>query len=236
MADFVACHNQSYITKYDMVSDIKPGGTFLLNCQWETMEELEKHLPGQVKRYLAQNNINFYTIDGVKLGIEIGLGNRINTILQSAFFKLANIIPIDDAIKYMKDAATASYSKKGDHIVKMNHDAIDAGCNAVKKIEIPASWADAEDTKMGMDKVSGDNKTLVDFVNNIQIPCNAQQGDKLPVSTFVGMADGTFPQGSAAYEKRGIAVKVPSWIPENCIQCNQCAYVCPHCNPSCSYE
>ena len=228
MADFVACHNQSYITKYDMVSDIKPGGTFLLNCQWETMEELEKHLPGQVKRYLAQNNINFYTIDGVKLGIEIGLGNRINTILQSAFFKLANIIPIDDAIKYMKDAATASYSKKGDHIVKMNHDAIDAGCNAVKKIEIPASWADAEDTKMGMDKVSGDNKTLVDFVNNIQIPCNAQQGDKLPVSTFVGMADGTFPQGSAAYEKRGIAVKVPSWIPENCIQCNQCAYVCPH--------
>ena len=128
----------------------------------------------------------------------------------------------------MKDAATASYSKKGDHIVKMNHDAIDAGCNAVKKIEIPASWADAEDTKMGMDKVSGDNKTLVDFVNNIQIPCNAQQGDKLPVSTFVGMADGTFPQGSAAYEKRGIAVKVPSWIPENCIQCNQCAYVCPH--------
>ncbi len=226
-ADFVACHNQSYIDKYDMVSDIKPGGTFLLNTIWD-MEALEKHLPGQVKRYLATNNVKFYTIDGVKIGEEIGLGSRINTILQSAFFKLANIIPIEDAIKYMKDAATASYSKKGDAIVKMNHDAIDAGCNHIVEIKIPAEWANADDTQMGMGNATGSNKTLTDFVNNIQIPCNAQKGDLLPVSTFEDMADGTFPQGSAAFEKRGIAVNVPEWQPENCIQCNQCSYVCPH--------
>ncbi len=227
MADFVACHNQSYIDKYDMVSDIKPGGTFLLNCQWD-MEGLEKHLPGQVKSYIAKNNIKFYTIDGVDIGRKIGLGNRINTVLQSAFFKLANIIPIEDAIKYMKDAATASYSKKGDAIVKMNHDAIDAGCDGLVEVKVPAEWANAAETKMGMDAASGANKALVDFVNNIQMPCNAQQGDKLPVSTFVGMADGTFPQGSAAFEKRGIAVDVPFWVSENCIQCNFCSYVCPH--------
>ena len=226
-ADFVACHNQSYIDKYDMVSDIKPNGTFLLNTIWD-MEGLEKHLPGQVKRYLAQNNINFYTINGVKLGEETGMGTRINTILQSAFFKLANIIPFEDALKYMKAAAEASYAKKGQDVVEKNWNAIDAGYKSIVKIDIPASWADAADTKMGMDKAEGDNKTLIDFVNNIQQPCNAQQGDKLPVSTFVDMADGTFPQGSAAFEKRGIAVKVPEWIPENCIQCNQCAYVCPH--------
>ena len=227
MADFVACHNESYIDKYDMVSDIKPGGTFLLNCQWN-MEELESHLPGQVKRYIAKNNVKFYTINGVQIGKDIGLGNRINTVLQSAFFKLANIIPIEDAIKYMKDAATASYSKKGEAIVKMNHDAIDAGCNGLVEIKVPAEWANATDTEMGMAKVSGDNKALVDFVNNIQIPVNAQAGDKLPVSTFVDMADGTFPQGSSAYEKRGIAVDIPCWEKDNCIQCNFCAYVCPH--------
>ncbi len=226
-ADFVACHNESYITKYDMVQDVKPGGTFLLNCQWD-MEGLEKHLPGQVKRYIAQNNINFYTIDGIDIGKKIGLGNRINTVLQSAFFKLANIIPLEDALKYMKDAATASYSKKGEAVVKMNHDAIDAGCNGIVKVEVPEAWKNAEDTAMGMPKAEGDNKTLIDFVNNIQIPCNAQQGDKLPVSTFVNMADGTFPQGSAAFEKRGIAVDVPSWNSDNCIQCNFCSYVCPH--------
>ena len=227
MADFVACHNQSYIDKYDMVSDIKPGGTFLLNTIWDK-EGLEANLPGQVKRYLAQNNINFYTIDGVKLGKETGMGTRINTILQSAFFKLANIIPFEDALKYMKDAAEASYSKKGQDIVEKNWNAIDAGHQNIVKIDIPASWADAADTQMGMAAVTNDNKVLQDYVNNIQIPCNAQKGDTLPVSTFVDMADGTFPQGSAAFEKRGIAVDVPEWIPENCIQCNQCAYVCPH--------
>ena len=227
MADFVACHNQSYIDKYDMVSDIKPGGTFLLNTIWD-MEGLEKNLPGQVKRYIAQNNINFYTINGVKLGKETGMGTRINTILQSAFFKLANIIPFEDALKYMKAAAEASYSKKGQDVVEKNWNAIDAGHQNIVKIEVPESWKNAEDTQMGMAAVTNSNKTLQDYVNNIQIPCNAQKGDTLPVSTFVGMADGTFPQGSAAFEKRGIAVDVPEWIPENCIQCNQCAYVCPH--------
>ena len=226
-ADFVACHNQSYIDKYDMVSDIKPGGTFLLNTIWD-MEGLEKHLPGQVKRYLAKNNINFYTINGVKLGEETGMGTRINTILQSAFFKLANIIPFEDAVGYMKAAAEASYSKKGQDIVEKNWKAIDAGHQNIVKIDIPASWADAADTQMGMAHVTSDNKVLENYVNNIQIPCNAQNGDSLPVSTFKDMADGTFPQGSAAFEKRGIAVKVPEWLPENCIQCNQCAYVCPH--------
>jgi pyruvate-ferredoxin/flavodoxin oxidoreductase len=227
-ADFVACHNQSYISKYDMVSDIKPNGTFLLNCQWKTIEELDKHLPGQVKRYLAQNNINFYTIDGVDLGIKTGMGTRINTILQSAFFKLANIIPFEDALQYMKDAAKNSYLKKGEDVVKKNWDAIDAGYQNIVKVEIPAEWTNAEDTKMGMDKAVGDNKKLVDFVNNIQQPCNAQQGDKLPVSTFVDMADGSFPQGSSAYEKRGIAVNVPCWDSKKCVQCNMCSYVCPH--------
>ena len=227
MADFVACHNQSYIDKYDMVSDIKPGGTFLLNTIWSP-EELDANLPGQVKRYIAQNNINFYTINGVKLGEETGMGTRINTILQSAFFKLANIIPFEDALKYMKAAAEASYSKKGQDVVEKNWNAIDAGHQNIVKIDVPASWADAADTQVGMAAVSCDDKKLQDYVNNIQIPCNAQKGDSLPVSTFVDMADGTFPQGSAAFEKRGIAVKVPNWIPENCIQCNQCAYVCPH--------
>ena len=227
MADFVACHNESYINKYNMVQDVKPGGTFLLNCQWDD-KELDKHLPGQVKRYIAQNDIKFYTINGVKIGKEIGLGNRINTVLQSAFFKLANIIPIDEAVKYMKDAATASYSKKGEAIVKMNHDAIDAGYQQVHEVKVPASWKKAKDSKMGMPAVKNADKTLQDFVNNIQIPCNAQEGDSLPVSTFKDMADGTFPQGSAAFEKRGIAIDVPAWNGDNCIQCNFCSYVCPH--------
>ena len=226
-ADFVACHNQSYIDKYDMVSDIKPGGTFLLNTIW-SVDELDANLPGQVKRYIAENNINFYIINGVKLGEETGMGTRINTILQSAFFKLANIIPFEDALKYMKDAAEASYSKKGQDVVEKNWNAIDAGHQNIVKVDVPESWKTAADTQMGMAAVSCDNKTLQDYVNNIQIPCNAQKGDKLPVSTFVDMADGTFPQGSAAFEKRGIAVKVPAWDASKCIQCNQCAYVCPH--------
>ena len=226
-ADFVACHNESYITKYNIVTDIKPGGTFLLNTQWDE-KALEKHLPGQVKRYIAENNIKFYIINGVKIGKEIGLGNRINTVLQSAFFKLANIIPLKDAIKYMKDAATASYSKKGEAIVKMNHDAIDAGCEQVVEVKVPESWKNAKDTKMGQKAVKLADKKLQKFVNDILIPCNAQEGDKLPVSTFKDMADGTFPQGSAAFEKRGIAVDVPCWNSANCIQCNFCSYVCPH--------
>ena len=226
-ADFVACHNQSYIDKYDMVSDIKPGGTFLLNTIWDA-EGLEKHLPGQVKRYIAQNNIKFYTVDGVKLGKETGMGTRINTILQSAFFKLANVIPFEDALGYMKSAAEMSYAKKGQDVVEKNWNAIDAGYKGIVEINVPEAWKNAEDTPMGMPKVSCANKELEDFVNNVQIPCNAQQGDKLPVSTFVKLADGTTPSGSAAFEKRGIAVTVPTWNPDTCIQCNQCAYVCPH--------
>ncbi len=225
-ANFVACHNPSYINKYNMVQDLKDGGSFLLNCGW-TMEEIEQHLPGQVKRYIAKHNIKFYTIDGITIGKEIGLGGRINTVLQAAFFKLANIIPVDDAVKYMKAAATASYSKKGDAIVKMNHDAIERGITDVKEIEVPASWADAADEDLST-KAIGARKDVVDYVNNIQNVMNAQNGDSLPVSTFVNAADGTFPLGSAAFEKRGIAVDVPSWNPDNCIQCNFCSYVCPH--------
>ncbi len=226
-ADFVACHNESYITKYDMVQDVKPGGTFLLNCQW-TPEELDERLPGQVKRYIAENNIKFYIINGVDIGKKIGLGSRINTVLQSAFFSLAKIIPIEDAVKYMKDAALASYGKKGEAVVKMNYDAIDAGYKEVVEVKVPEAWKNCADTEIGMPKVSGENKTLVNFINDVLIPCNAQQGDKLPVSTFVETADGTFPQGSAAYEKRGIAIDVPAWNSDNCIQCNFCSYVCPH--------
>ena len=227
MADFVACHNQSYIDKYNMVQDIKPGGTFLLNCQW-SKDEVEQYLPGQVKRYLAENNIKFYIIDGVDIARKIGLGNRTSTVLQSAFFKLAKIIPEADAIKYMKEKALASFGKKGDDVVKMNYDAIDAGAKNVVEVPVPDSWKSCKDSKMGMPKAKGDRKDLVNYVNNIQIPVNAQMGDTLPVSAFKNMPDGTFPQGSAAYEKRGIAVDVPSWNPDNCIQCNFCSYVCPH--------
>ena len=225
-ADFVACHNPSYVNKYDMTVDLKDGGTFLLNCGWD-MAEIEAKLPGQVKRAIATKNIKFYTIDGVKIAGELGLGGRINTILQSAFFKLANIIPAADASQYMKDAATASYGKKGESIVAMNHNAIDRGAQDAVEITIPASWATAPDTDLTQ-VATGNRQDLVDYVNNIQIPVTAQKGNSLPVSTFVGMADGVFPQGSAAYEKRGIAVNVPTWKSENCIQCNFCAYVCPH--------
>ena len=225
-ADFVACHMPAYIRKYNMVQDLKDGGSFLLNCAWD-VDELEKHLPGQVKRYMAEHNINFYTIDGFKLGKEIGLGGRINTILQSAFFSISGIIPEADAIQYMKDAATASYSKKGDDIVKMNHDAIDAGAKNYVKIEIPASWKDAADEDLSV-TVTGDRKDLVDYVNTVQNAINSQTGNDLPVSAFEKYVDGTLPSGSAAYEKRGVAVDVPQWNPEGCIQCNFCSYVCPH--------
>lgn len=225
-ADFVACHNPSYMDKYEIVSDLKKGGTFLLNCDW-TPEEVSEKLPGKVKKFIAENEINFYTIDGVEIARKIGLGGRINTILQSAFFKLANVIPPEDAVKYLKDAATKSYGKKGEKIVKMNHDAIDAGMEGAVKFEVPADWKNAEGELVTV-VATGDRKDLVDYVNNIQAPINAQVGDKLPVSTFLGYEDGTAPQGSAAYEKRGIAVDVPVWKPENCIQCNFCSYVCPH--------
>jgi pyruvate-ferredoxin/flavodoxin oxidoreductase len=225
-ANFVACHMPAYVSKYNMVQDLKDGGTFLLNTSW-TPEELETHLPGQVKAYIAKHNIKFYTIDGFKIGREIGLGGRINTILQSAFFKLANIIPVEDAVKYMKDAATASYSKKGDDVVKMNHDAIDAGVQNVVEVTVPASWADAQPEELGT-KVSEGRPEVVSYVNTIQNAINSQTGNDLPVSAFKDYADGTIPAGSAAYEKRGIAITVPEWKPENCIQCNFCAYVCPH--------
>ena len=225
-ADFVACHNPSYVDKYDMVQDLKKDGTFLLNCSWD-VEELGERLPGNVKRFIAANNIKFYTINATRIGVELGLGTRVNTVLQSAFFKLSNIIPYGDAIKYMKDAATKSYGRKGEAIVKMNHDAIDRGGEGIVKIQVPADWANASDASASV-KVEGDRSDLVDFVENILIPVNAQKGDQLPVSAFVENADGTFPQGSAAYEKRGIAVDVPQWEAENCIQCNFCSYVCPH--------
>ncbi|MBE6903092.1 MAG: pyruvate:ferredoxin (flavodoxin) oxidoreductase [Ruminococcaceae bacterium] len=225
-ADFVACHNPSYIGKYDMTADIKEGGVFLLNSG-ATAEELEKTLPASVKKDLAVKKAKFYTVDAISIAKELGLGNRINMILQSAFFKLANIIPIDEAVKYMKEAVITSYGKKGEKVVAMNHSAIDRGIDSIVEIPVPASWANATEEAAEV-KVDGERKDLVDFVNNILIPVNAQKGDKLPVSTFVDAADGTFPQGSAAYEKRGVAVDVPVWLPENCIQCNQCSYVCPH--------
>ncbi len=225
-ADFVACHNPSYIGKYDMVSDIKPGGVFLLNCDWN-MDEIEARFPGDVKQYIAQNNIQLYTIDGVAIAREIGLGGRINTILQSAFFKLANIIPLEDAVKYMKDAATASYGKKGQQIVDMNHAAIDRGISGLVEIKVPEAWKSASGTTQPKE-ITGKRQDLLDYVNEILVPVTLQKGNTLPVSTFHQYADGTVPQGSAAYEKRCIAVDIPSWNPENCIQCNFCAYVCPH--------
>ena len=222
-ADFVACHNASYVDKYDITEDLKEGASFLLNCGW-TAEELEDKLPAKFKRDLATKKINFYTIDGVKIARELGLGNRINMVLQAAFFNIANIIPIEDAVKYMKDAVVKTYGHKGEDIVNMNHAAIDRGVSAAVKIDVPAAWADAQDDEKAVVKTGA----LNGYVDNILTPINAQQGDKLPVSTFVDAADGTFPQGSAAYEKRGIAVFVPHWIASNCIQCNQCSLVCPH--------
>ena len=226
-ANFVACHNPSYINKYNMVQELVDGGTFLLNCPWD-MEDLEKHLPGQVKAFIANHNIKFYVIDGIKIGKEIGLGGRINTVLQSAFFKLANIIPEDHAIELMKAAAKASYGKKGDKIVQMNYDAIDAGAKQVVEIEVPESWKNAEDEGLFTPEVKGGKPEVVDFVKNIQAKVNAQEGNTLPVSAFTEYVDGSTPSGTSAYEKRGIAVDIPVWKSENCIQCNRCAYVCPH--------
>ncbi len=227
-ANFVACHNPSYVDKYNMVQELVDGGTFLLNCPWD-MEGLEKHLPGQVKAFIANHNIKFYTIDGIKIGKEIGLGGRINTVLQSAFFKLAAIIPEEEAIDLMKKAAKATYGRKGDKIVQMNYDAIDAGAKQVVEVAVPDSWKDAEDQGLTTPHVDENGrKDVVDFVKNIQAKVNAQEGNTLPVSAFTEYVDGSTPSGSSAYEKRGIAVDIPVWQPENCIQCNRCAYVCPH--------
>ncbi|KKY00996.1 pyruvate-flavodoxin oxidoreductase [Paraclostridium benzoelyticum] len=219
-ADYIACHNQSYVYQYDLLKGLKKGGIFVLNTIWNE-DELNEHLPAAMKNYMAKNDIQFYTVNGTKLGQEIGLGNRINMIMQSAFFKLAQIIPEADAIEYLKDSIKKAYGKKGEKIVNMNYKAVDAGMNALVKVTIPANWADAKD----------DVKEEVNepaFVKDIVRPMNAQEGDNLPVSTFNGIEDGTFPAGLAAYEKRGVAVNVPEWIVDNCIQCNQCAYICPH--------
>lgn len=220
-ADFIACHNPAYIGKYDVLAGLKDGGTFLLNCQWKP-EELDEKLPASVKNYLAKHNINFYIINAVDIAQEIGLGGRINMIMQAAFFKLANIIPLDDAIKHLKDAIVKSYGHKGEKIVNMNYQAVDKGIEALQKVEVPAAWADAKD------EAAASENDVPEFIKNVADVMNRQEGDKLPVSAFVGREDGTFPMGTARYEKRGIAVNVPEWQPETCIQCNQCSYVCPH--------
>ncbi|MEG2138159.1 MAG: pyruvate:ferredoxin (flavodoxin) oxidoreductase, partial [Oscillospiraceae bacterium] len=225
-ADFVACHNPSYIIKgYPMVRDVKPGGTFLINCQW-TPEELDQHFPAIAKRYVAKNNVQVYTINAIDLAIEIGMGKRNNTILQSAFFKLAKVMPEAEAIGYMKDAATHSYLKKGQDVVDMNHKAIDMGATAFVKVEIPASWANAVDAPAAA--APEGRAATVKMVTGIMAPVAKMDGDSLPVSAFVNHVDGTFEQGAAAYEKRGVAVSVPTWDAASCVQCNQCSYVCPH--------
>ncbi len=225
-ADFVACHNPSYIDKgFKMVNDVKPGGVFLINCQWSD-EELDKHLAADAKRYIAKNNIQLYTVNAIDLAVKVGMGKRTNTILQSAFFALANVMPSDEAIQYMKDAATKSYSKKGQDIVDANHNAIDAGATAFHKVDVPAAWADAEDCTTAV-KSEGAEK-LVKMVDTILKPVGLMEGSSLPVSAFVDHADGTFEHGASAHEKRGVAVLVPEWDPTTCAKCNQCAYVCPH--------
>ena len=225
-ADFVACHNPSYVTKgYKMVNDVKPGGIFMINCQW-TPEELDTHMPAEAKRYIAKNNIQLYTINAIDKAIEIGMGKRTNTILQSAFFTLAKVMPQEDAIQYMKDAATKSYLKKGQDVVDMNHKAIDAGATAFVKIDVPASWADAQD--VAEPATEHGRPQLIKMVDTIMKPVGKMDGDSLPVSAFMDHVDGTFEQGASAYEKRGVAVMVPSWNPDTCAKCNKCSFVCPH--------
>ena len=225
-ADFVACHNPSYITKgFKMVQDVKPGGVFMINCEW-TPEELSHHLDASAKRYIARNNIQLYTINAIDLAIQIGMGKRNNTILQSAFFSLAKIMPEEDAIRYMKEKAKASYMKKGEDVVEMNYKAIDLGATAYVKIDVPADWADAVDEAPA--KELAGRPATVKMVRDILTPVDKMDGDSLPVSAFVDHADGTFELGASAYEKRGVAVSVPEWDSAKCIQCNQCAYVCPH--------
>lgn len=219
-ADYIACHNKSYVYHYDLLKGLKKGGTFVLNCSWG-QEELDEKLPGSIKRYIAKNNIDFYIIDAVSIARDIGLGGRINMIMQAAFFKLANVIPIEDAVRYLKQSIDKTYGAKGEKIVKMNYEAVDRGIEGLKKVNVPAFWANAEDEEMHI-------KDEPDFIKNILRPMAKQEGDELPVSTFKGMEDGTFPMGTTAYEKRGIAVMVPQWQIDKCIQCNQCALICPH--------
>jgi len=219
-ADFVACHNQAYVYQYDLVKGLKKGGTFVLNCQW-TPEELDAHLPANLKKYIADNNIEFYIINATDKAVEIGLGNRINMIMQSAFFKLANVIPVEDAVKYLKDAVVENYGTKGQKILDMNFKSVDLGIDALVKINVPAAWGSVKEEAAAAVEAP-------EFIKNVLIPMNRQEGDALPVSTFVGREDGTFPMGTSAYEKRGIAVHVPEWQIDKCIQCNQCAFVCPH--------
>jgi pyruvate-ferredoxin/flavodoxin oxidoreductase len=221
-ADFVSVSQQSYVGKYDMITGLKKGGAFLLNTMW-TAEELDSNLPAEMKKYIATNDIKFYTIDATKIANELGLGNRTNMIMQSAFFKLADVIPVDEAVGYLNDSIVKSYGKKGDAIVNMNKSAVEKGITELVKVEVPESWKTASETAS---EVIEENRP--EFIKNVADVMNKQEGDKLPVSTFVGTEDGTFPAGTSAYEKRGIAVTVPEWIPENCIQCNQCAFVCPH--------
>ncbi len=225
-ADFVACHNPSYVDKYDIVEDIKDGGTFLLNCGWD-LAALEQHLPNSMKKYIAEHNINFYTIDATHIAKELGLGGRINTILQAAFFKLSGIIPADRAVTLMKEAALKSYGKKGEKVVQMNYDAIDRGIDGAVKVDVPASWKGLDASKTTK-KLTGGRENIRDYIDNVLTAVNAQKGNQLPVSTFLDYADGTVPLGSSAFEKRGIAVDVPEWNPANCIQCNFCSFVCPH--------
>ena len=220
-SDYIACHNQSYVHQYDLLKGLRKGGTFVLNTIWD-QEGLEKNLPAEMKQYIAENDIQFYTINAVKIGQEIGLGNRINMICQAAFFKLADIIPVEDAVKYLKDSIQKTYGKKGEKIVNMNCQAVDAGINSLVKVDVPASWANATEPS----KESDTEEPA--FIKDILRPMNAQKGNDLPVSAFLGYEDGTFPNGTAAYEKRGIAVNVPEWITENCIQCNRCSFICPH--------
>ncbi|MEE0706861.1 MAG: pyruvate:ferredoxin (flavodoxin) oxidoreductase, partial [Adlercreutzia sp.] len=225
-ADFVACHNPSYVTKgFPIVRDVKPGGSFLINCQW-TPEELEQHLSAEAKRYIAENDIKLYLINAIDLAIELGMGKRTNTILQSAFFTLAKVMPQEEAIQYMKDAATKSYAKKGQDVVDMNHKAIDAGATAFVRVEVPESWKTAEAAPKDV-TIEGRPET-VKLVTEVMEPVARMDGDALPVSAFVGYEDGQFPLGASAYEKRGVAVSVPEWNPDTCIECNQCAFVCPH--------
>ena len=225
-ADFVACHNPSYVLKgYKMVNDVKPGGVFLINCQW-TAEELNKHMPADAKRYIANNNVQLYTVNAIDLAAQIGMGKRTNTILQSAFFALANVMPSEDAIKFMKEAAEKSYLKKGRDVVDMNWKAIDAGATAFVKVDVPADWANATDDNAAVAE-NGPEK-LVKMVDGIMKPISKMEGDSLPVSAFVDHADGTFELGASAYEKRGVAVMVPEWNAETCAKCNKCAFVCPH--------
>ena len=226
-ADFVACHNSNYLKKYSMVEDVKPGGFFLLNCTWSD-EELEKHLPARDKRYIAKNNVKLYTCDAVSAARQIGLGSRrTNTVLQSAFFLLAQIIPIDEATEYMKEAIRVTYGRKGDKIVNMNIAAVDAGVEGVHEVKVPASWADAVDTEE-KPVLQGKFPFQTEYINDILVPTNSMDGDSIPVSKFVETADGKLPAGTAAYEKRGIATDIPIWDKHNCMQCNWCSYVCPH--------